>query len=407
MRSAGLMVAAITLASKASGAALPVLSYYRQDSGDIMNEIGQLRVFMTLTTANPYVRLLSSSLAEAGVDVQPMPHRLTAEWLKEAACSMPSILHFHWPSYGYTRPSRRETAELLETWLEDVRFAGRLGFRLVWTAHNVYPHDSQHLDLQHRARVGLIAACDAVVTHCARARVELERAFGSLPERVAIIPHPNYIGIYPGAPPQADCRAYLGLSEDEFVYLFFGQVRHYKGIDALIDAFVDIAQSGRRALLIAGQPSTASAGRNTLALGRRSGQIHVHPFFIPEHEVSLYFGAADVVVLPYRDVLSSGAAALAHSLARPVIAPALGCLTEALGNDHGWIYDPGQPTGLRDAMQAAASADCVAIGRRCLERVRSFTWTDSATQLRCLYQRVLMVPQRDTDAGRLAATESG
>jgi len=49
----------------------------------------------------------------------------------------------------------------------------------------------------------------------------------------------------------------------------------------------------------------------------------VHPFFIPDREVSLYFGAADLVVLPYADVLTSGTAGLAHSMSRRLVARGL------------------------------------------------------------------------------------
>jgi glycosyltransferase involved in cell wall biosynthesis len=50
------------------------------------------------------------------------------------------------------------------------------------------------------------------------------------------------------------------------------------------------------------------------------------------------FRAADLVVLPYRETLNSGTAMLALSFDRPVLAPALGALSE-LGTEVGedWV----------------------------------------------------------------------
>jgi beta-1,4-mannosyltransferase len=49
---------------------------------------------------------------------------------------------------------------------------------------------------------------------------------------------------------------------------------------------------------------------------------------IPEDEMQLFLNAADLVVLPYRDVLNSGAALLALSFNTPVLTPDAGALPE-------------------------------------------------------------------------------
>jgi len=80
---------------------------------------------------------------------------------------------------------------------------------------------------------------------------------------------------------------------------------------------------------------------------------------VPHAEVQLYFAAADVVVLPYKNILNSGAALLAVSLGRPVCVPALGSLMELqqkLGDE--WIHTySGEfgPAVLRNAMDWSRS----------------------------------------------------
>ena len=89
---------------------------------------------------------------------------------------------------------------------------------------------------------------------------------------------------------------------------------------------------------------TAAAGDPRISMQLRS---------IPDDEMQLYLRACDAVVLPFRDVLTSGSAILAMSFGRAVIAPRLGCLPETLSDDAAILYDPTAPDALRDALTSA------------------------------------------------------
>ena len=67
---------------------------------------------------------------------------------------------------------------------------------------------------------------------------------------------------------------------------------------------------------------------------------------VPDDRMQVYLRAADAVVLPYRDVLTSGSAILAMTFGQPVIAPAIGCLPESLGSEGTILYDADAPDGL-------------------------------------------------------------
>jgi len=343
---------------------------------------------MVPSPTNPYVQILAGCLGAEGVEVCTMPRRLSREWLEANLSERESILHFHWPSYSYTATTRLETADLVGAWLENLDLAQRLGYRVVWTAHNLYPHDCQYPDLQHQARVGLVKHCAAIIGHCRAALGEVERAFGATDAVTAVIPHGNYIGVY-GDPWQiAAARDFLGLSSAIFIYLFFGRLRPYKGIEDLITAAGGSSMPGSE-VLIAGHPASAAYGRQLLTAVGRHDNIHIHPFFIPDPEVPAYFGAADVVVLPYQEVLSSGAAILAHSLGRPVIVPEVGCLPKMVPAGTGWLYDPHDKDGLRDAMRAALNSDTAKAAKPCLDFAASFTWKDAAAAAHRVYARVM------------------
>ena len=107
---------------------------------------------------------------------------------------------------------------------------------------------------------------------------------------------------------------------------------------------------------------------------------------LPEEELSRTLRAADAVVLPFRDILTSGSAILALSHGRPVIAPAMGCLPETLPGDATILYDPDARDGLRDALRTAARADLRTMGERGRAWADSMDWGPIAAETAKLYR---------------------
>jgi beta-1,4-mannosyltransferase len=57
-------------------------------------------------------------------------------------------------------------------------------------------------------------------------------------------------------------------------------------------------------------------------------RVRTYLDFIPQDQAQLYFRAADLVVLPYREILNSGSALLALSFDCPILVPLRGTLGE-------------------------------------------------------------------------------
>ena len=113
--------------------------------------------------------------------------------------------------------------------------------------------------------------------------------------------------------------------------------------------------------------------------------VHSSPHF-PNEELQTYFNAADVVVLPFLNVLTSGSAIAAMSFGRPVIVPAMGCLPELVDDSVGILYDPQQPDGLFQALRAIRQRDVAAMGAAAYRRAQSFSWDEIARQTLEVYQ---------------------
>ena len=131
--------------------------------------------------------------------------------------------------------------------------------------HNLYPHDSQNPDLDRLVRLAITQLATAVIVHCDHAR-ELVRQHFFRDSGIFTIPHGHFIDPYPNTISPSEARRRLGLTEDKFVFLFFGTVRPNKGVEKLLDAFANISdhaayQSARTGIHVrlSGQSSPSSA----------------------------------------------------------------------------------------------------------------------------------------------------
>jgi hypothetical protein len=122
---------------------------------------------------------------------------------------------------------------------------------------------------------------------------------------------------------------HLPVDSSQPLFLMYGYIAAYKGIDEIIPLFTDKPFQ----LVIAGKVKRGQENYfNTIAAGaRNSKNIFIKDAFIsPEHEKYL-FCAADCVVFNLKEILSSGSVMLALSYKKPIIIPNIGCLRDITG----------------------------------------------------------------------------
>jgi glycosyltransferase involved in cell wall biosynthesis len=95
--------------------------------------------------------------------------------------------------------------------------------------------------------------------------------------------------------------------------------------------------------------------------------------------------AADVLAFPFRRVLTSSSVMLAMSFGRPVIVPRMGCLPELVGEEAGFLYEPGDVAGLAGAIERAAGADLPGMGAAAMRRANAYSWRDMAVDTLKVY----------------------
>jgi len=199
----------------------------------------------------------------------------------------------------------------------------RRGTRVILVCDNLVPHepklyDRAFTDWMLRNSDGYLVMSDSVER-------DLDMLKPGAPRRR--VAHPFYAQFDRGRHTRESARAALGLEGD--VALFFGYVRHYKGLDTLLTAWKQVrAERPGATLVVAGEfyekPELYEA------LAREAGGVRLLNRYIPDDEVEALFRATDVTVLPYRSGTQSGVTHVAYALGSPVIATQVGGITETV-----------------------------------------------------------------------------
>lgn len=310
---------------------------------------------------NPYQELLYEEMRRRGARITYLAaltpsHTLNVLLLPlEMAvrrCGGARVVHLHWVyAFGLSASPRsatvrRATAAWFALWLRILR---PLGLRLVWTAHNVLPV-TPVFDDDLGARRRLVAACDLVIAH-SQATLDQLAVLGIPARRGVVIPH----GPFTRPAPPAALRA-PGDGDGPRELLFFGKIRPYKGVDILLRAFAALPSEFDAHLTVAGECGDRSLRDELAALAGRSGdRVTLQLDRVPEPEVTLLLEQADAMVLPYRQITTSGSGVLALCHGRPLVVPDLPALAE-LPDDAVIRYD-GTEAGLAAALAGVITAD--------------------------------------------------
>jgi glycosyltransferase involved in cell wall biosynthesis len=300
---------------------------------------------------NPYVRRLAAVLEHGGAVIDEFTYR-------RALTDRYDVLHLHWPDSHLA--SRRWWGALIK----HGRFACAVGLlrlrgaKIVWTLHNLKPHDANHWISEQLFRLWVPRLCTHVIALTSDGLEAARTLYPGLRHKASVvIPHGHYRDDYAAAPPRREARAQLGLPEDRFTFLFFGNVRRYKNVPQLIQEF-RVLQGDDVHLVIAGLPGHGIDSSELEQLRGDDERVSLRLKFVPESAVPTYFGAADAVVLPFDSILNSGSVLLALSFNRRVLAPRLGALPEIqqeVGADWLSLYDGSLTADMLDAFRLAQS----------------------------------------------------
>lgn len=283
------------------------------------------------------------------------------------------VVHFQWLPVG---------------WLDRHLLPAR---PMVLTAHDLLPREPRPGQVAAQRR--LYDAVDAVVVHSQFGRRLLVERLEVAPMKVRVIPHGafDYLTDLEPAPLPPE----LGLEPGGRagpVVLFCGLIRPYKGVDVLLDAWREVAQTRPDARLwIVGRPRIPLGPLRAAAPPR----VSFVPRFVSESELAACFREADLVVLPYRRTERldfSGVLAAALAFGTPSLVSDVGGFSDVAATGAAKLVAPGDAAALGQAL--GSLLDDSGERGRMAEAARAaaagpYSWREAASRTLELYQAIV------------------
>ncbi len=212
---------------------------------------------------------------------------------------------------------------------------------------NIIPHEKRLGD--HWFTKYFLKPVDACITMSEKVMQDL-RTFTNKPAIQVV--HPLYDNFGDGVQKSA-ARIKIGLPQNEKIILFFGFIRHYKGLDILLEAMHLLKEMNAGIkLLIAGEYYEDSK-RYTDLIQQFNLQdvVYAHTQFINDSQVKYYLSAADFVIQPYRNATQSGVTPLAYHFEKPMLVTNVGGLPDMVSNNKSGIVVPANAADIAAGIQ--------------------------------------------------------
>ncbi len=343
--------------------------------------------FIPFHRDNPYQALLSQSLKDLGVKVESMNCNIVRlpVVLKKRNIK---ILHLHWLHPFFVSKTNLRAFMRLVKFLFVLSVVRLAGVRIVWTVHNLQNHEQRNVPVDRLCTYITPRLANDIIAHCKKAKEEIITACRLRGGKtITVIPHGHYIDAYKNNVSKTDARQRLNLSLENTLFMFFGSIRPYKGVLHLIEAFSRLSETNAQ-LIIVGRSNHKRLNESIENRVAESRNIVFFKGFVDDDEIQVYMNAADAVVFPYKDILTSGAVMLAMSFGKACIAPRLGCIGEVLDDQGAFLYEGEDKSMLSRALLAAIEkrAELNAMGLYNKERARRFNWQHIAQDTLKVYQ---------------------
>lgn len=218
------------------------------------------------------------------------------------------ILHLHWLKFS---PSDYFFIKLLH----------RKGIKICYTVHNLLPHEPKPYDNYFFPK--LYKVIDYLIFHYEITQKDFVKKFQFLPKNYTIIPHFGY-----------QVQKFVDINDIESnTILFIGLIRKYKGLDILLESLKYLDDKLELNVTIAGKPDMDLSGVFRLSEEINNIEITWITEWLSEEKMENLFHSNFIVVLPYKDIDTSGMIHLAMSYGKIVIATNIGGIKDIINNN--------------------------------------------------------------------------
>lgn len=289
------------------------------------------------------------------------------------------IVHLHWPEAFYRWVGWGPVEYRAKRFLQSIDVYKKQGAKIVWTIHNLSPHDHVRKGLDFDVYQEVANRADVFVHHCPQSIELLKNTYKITDQTSHIVqPHGHYLS-YPSGVTQTEARHRLKIPEEAFVYLHFGQIRSYKGLDTLFAAFRKVHHPNKW-LLVAGYYQGISGygawyDRLLMTWNQYAApRMTLHLKSIPTDDIQTFFAASDCLVLSHSRGLNSGVAILGMTKGKLIVGPDLGCMEWVLNAGKNILYQKDSLAGLVEAMEQAPTQDLKKVKQINCEVAAGWSW---------------------------------
>lgn len=262
---------------------------------------------------------------------------------KKVVRSRCDILHMHWPDHMLRLKAKWKIKLRLWKFRRLIQSMKNKGVKIVWTVHNMQPHESYFPRLMEDGLKLIVSLTDGFIFLSKESRrTFLAKYTLNEDQKTTVIPHIHYKNYY-ASRSKADALARLVKYPKGLQILCFGLIRPHKGYERLFELACQIEGVDNVGWMLAGKPAKEGMSKKLLTELEKNNIVFGAYRHIDDCEVPDIFSAADAVFLPYEHILNSGTAILALSLNRRVIAPKVGSLVELqkmVGSEWVYLYEP-------------------------------------------------------------------
>lgn len=344
------------VASSASPMA-EVMSAYHATRRDIADQ--HLLAYTPVARMNPYQALIYKSFSDEGIMTVPLLQPGKFIDLQDLPLNPKTkSLHLHWNSWMTQGMQDEQRARMM-----GLGMAGRLkrlqkkGFNIIWTVHNVYPHDALHVDVELEIQQEIANSAD-ILHVMSPSTIEAMSGITDIdPAKVLISPHPSYKGAYPDFISREEARSTFGIAGDEIVFVIFGALKAYKGLLRTLLAFDQLVAKNplqRFRLLVAGKSDGSGEAEEFVRRCLVHPNVLIENSAIPFDKVQYFMRAGDVGLVHYARSLNSGAALLYGAFDLPIVASSTPTFRSELHLGSTCFVEGPEASDLAESMQQSA-----------------------------------------------------
>ena len=303
---------------------------------------------------NPYQQLIAKGLIENGMEVITIPNRKLFPIFQVLKYQF-DILYLFWPEDFYVSKNLltaliKQTSLLLSLPILRNKIT-------IYSADNLFSHTITPKTLLAESKWinRILKNCSGIIFSSEAAKTIYQNSHKYSPENYAIVPHVSFSGFYPNTITKEAAKNILGLT-NTFTFLVLGRISPYKGIEAIIANFNEIAMNKELKLLIGGKCDKNYEPIINDLIKDNPKIIFINKY-IKYEDIQIYMNAADALIVNYIDTpLNPGTLELAHIYKIPVIAPNLPTIIANYAPQLLYTYKPLDNLALKTTMLDAVEA---------------------------------------------------